>query len=94
MTAHDLIDSIFSRPPWGNMPENMRGLTPRQLKKLNELIDEDAESAAQRRGRGLSTVWAPPGAHKYIVTEDPLGGEKHTLTKLANLGESNEGMLF
>jgi hypothetical protein len=93
MTAHDLIDSIFSRPPWLGMPGNIRHLTPDQLDFLLKLIGKDEEGGAVQWGTGRSLVWTPSGRHKYIVTEDP-GGRKHTLTRLANSVASESGRLF
>jgi hypothetical protein len=93
MTAHDLIDSIFSRPQEG-VAGNMRRITPQQLKYLRDLIDADPEGAAVIGGSMGSTVWMPSGRNKYIITEDPTGGHKHTLARLNNLRPSDEGMLF
>lgn len=93
MTARELIDDIFGRAQQG-MPGNMRRITVDQLKFLRDLIDEDTDSGAVTRGDGGSMVWMPSGPHKYVVTEDPNGGKKHTLTKLLNLVASESGRLF
>jgi hypothetical protein len=93
MTAHNLIDSIFSRPSWRDDPGNLRRLTPDQLDFLLKLIGKDEEGGAVQRGMGRSIVWMPSGRHKYVVTEDP-GGRKHTLTRQANLVASESGRLF
>ena len=92
MTAHQLIDSIFSRPQmW--LPGNMRRITPAQLDFLVNLIDEDEEGGAIEKGSGRSLVWMPSGRHKYVITEDAKGG-KHTLTRMSNLVASASGRLF
>jgi hypothetical protein len=93
MTAHDLIDSIFSQAAWGVAAANVRRITPRQLLKLRELIDEDPEGGAAKPGAPGSLVWMPSGRHKYILTED-LHGTKHTLTRLSNICASESGRLF
>ena len=93
MTAFDLIDSIFARVQPG-MPGNMRRITPRQLKYLRDLIGADPEGGAVKDGGRGSLVWMPAGRTKYVLTEDPIGGEKHTLTKMGNLRPSAEGRLF
>ncbi len=93
MTAHELIESIFSRPQQ-KMPGNVRRITPAQLGYLRDLIGQDEEGGAVTGGAGGSLVWKPRGRHKYILTEDPTGGEKHTLTKLTTLDASGTGKLF
>lgn len=93
-TAHDLIESIFARASWGGMAGNMRRLTPDQLSFLRNLIDKDPEGGAVTRGDRGSMVWMPSGRHKYVITEDPTNGTKHTLTRLSNLVASESGRLF
>lgn len=93
MTAYELIDSIFARVQPG-MPGNERRITRRQLDWLRDLIGADPEGGAVRSGGPGSLVWMPSGRTKYIITEDPTGGDKHTLVKLANLTPSAEGRLF
>jgi hypothetical protein len=92
MTAHDLIDSIFSRPQLG-LAGNMRRITPAQLKYLRDLIGQDPEGASVCPGAANSLVWMPSGRWKYVLTEDPIGN-KHTLTRLGNLVASEAGRLF
>lgn len=92
MTAFDLIDSIFARVQ-GGMPGNMRRITPAQLIYLRNLIDADPEGGAVTRGSPGSLVWMPAGRTKYVLTED-LRGNKHTLTKFANIVASDTGRLF
>jgi len=92
MTAFDLIDSIFRRAQAG-MPGNMRRITPAQLKYLRDLIDAEGPSEAIKRGAPGSLVWTPEGRDKFVVTED-LSGNRHTLTRLANLVASESGQLF
>jgi hypothetical protein len=92
-TAHDLIESIFSRVQW-NMPANVRRITVDQLKWLRDLIGRDPEGGAVTGGSMNSLVWMPSGRHKYVITEDPTGGTKHTLARLSNLVASDEGRLF
>jgi hypothetical protein len=92
-TAHDLIDSIFSRGQEG-IAGNMRRITAGQLKYLRDLIDANPEGAAVTRGAPGSLIWMPSGRYKYVITEDPTGGKKHTLTQLSSLAPSDEGMLF
>lgn len=94
MTAFDLIDSIFSWPARRGMEGNVRRITPRQLIKLRELIGEDPEGGAVRSGAPGSLIWMPSGRNKYIVTEDPTGGDMHTLTRLSNIVPSGCGSLF
>lgn len=93
MTAFDLIDSIFSRPQTG-IAGNMRRVTPAQLKYLRDLIGADPEGGHVRNGGPGSLVWMPSGRHKYVLTEDPTGGDKHTLTRLSNLIGTESGRLF
>ena len=92
-TAHDLIDSIFSRPQEG-VAGSMRNITPRQLVFLNNLIGKDDEGGAVTRGSGNSLVWMPRGPHKYVITEDPTGGDKHTLMRLPRLVTTGMDSLF
>jgi hypothetical protein len=99
MTAHDLIASIFSRPPRGGsgsgqIAGNMRRITRAQLDFLRALIAEDEEGGAMQPGRGLSFVWMPSGRDKYVITEDPSGGDRHALIRLANIVPSGMGRLF
>ncbi len=93
MTAYELIDSIFARVQ-PRMPGNERRITRRQLDWLRDLIGADSEGGAVRSGGPGSLVWMPSGRTKYVITEDPTGGEKHTLAKLMNLTASGEGRLF
>ena len=94
MTAHDLIDSIFQRPPWRGMEGNTRRITRAQLDYLRNLIDADPEGGAVTRGVLLgSTVWMPSGRHKYVLVEDLYGGN-HTLERLSNIRPSEVGRLF
>ena len=93
MTAYDLIDSIFARPARG-VDGSSRRITTAQLDYLIDLIGRDEEGAAIQRGRGKSLVWMPSGRNKYVVTEDPTGGDKHTLARLANFVPSGQGRLF
>ncbi len=92
MTAHDLITSIFSRPQQG-VAGNMRRITRAQLDFLVGLIGEDEEGGAMQRGLGGSMVWMPSGRNKYVITED-LRGNRHTITRLANIVPSGIGRLF
>lgn len=93
MTAHELIESIFRRAQPG-LPGNMRRITTSQLKYLRDLIGADEEGAAVTRGLSNSLVWMPSGRHKYVLTEDPTGGNRHTLTRMSNLVASDAGSLF
>lgn len=93
MTAHGLIADIFGRAQPG-LPGNMRRITAAQLKYLRDLIDQDEEGNAARRGDRGSIVWMPSGRWKYVLTEDTSGREKHTLTKLGNLTPTDAGRLF
>lgn len=92
MTAHDLIDDIFSRPQRG--APNLRRITPDQLKYLRILIGRDPEGGAVRQGNLGSMIWSPMGRHNYVITEDPTGGGKHTLVKLTNAAPKEQGSLF
>jgi hypothetical protein len=94
MTARGLIDSIFSRPAWMGMSPDLRRITPEQLKFMTDLVAKDAERASVQRGRGRSFVWTPSGPHKFVITEDPTGGDKHTLLRVPNLAKSESGSLF
>jgi len=93
VTAHDLIYSIFSRPARG-VEGNTRYISLEQLDYLVDLIGRDEGGGAVQRGRGKSLVWMPSGRDKYLVTEDPTGGKKHTLTRLSNIVPSGMGSLF
>jgi hypothetical protein len=92
MTARDLIADIFSRPQRG-VAGNMRRITRRQLDYLVGLIGEEQESGAVQRGAGASLVWMPGGREKYVITEDARG-DRHTLTRLANVVSGGTGSLF
>ena len=91
MTAHGLIESIFSRPQGG--PGNERRITPDQLSYLRNLIDADEEGGAVKEGMNGGFAWMPKGRNKYVVTVDPLRNRR-TLTRLSNLAPSDEGRLF
>jgi hypothetical protein len=93
MTAHELIADIFRRPQDG-VAANMRIITRAQLDFLASLIGEDEDGGALERGRGLSFIWMPRGRDKYVVTEDPRGGRRHTLLRLSNIVPSGSGSLF
>jgi hypothetical protein len=93
MTAHELIADIFARPQTG-VAANMRIITRAQLDYLASLIGEDEEGGAMERGRGLSFVWMPSGRDKYVVTEDPRGGRRHTILRLSNIVPCSSGRLF
>lgn len=92
MTAHDLITDIFSRPQRG-VAGNMRRITRRQLDYLVGLIGKDQDGDAVRHGTDGGLVWMPPGPEKYVITEDARG-DRHTLTRLANIIPSGMGSLF
>jgi|ERR1035437_3147474 hypothetical protein len=91
--AHDLIDSIFRWPQEG-VACNMRRISAGQLKYLRDLIDADPEGAAVAKGAPGSLIWMPSGSNKYVITEDPTGGKKHTLTELSSVAPSESGRLF
>jgi hypothetical protein len=91
MTAHELIDSIFSKPQGG--PGHLRRITRRQLDYLRSLIEADEEGGAVREGAPGSLIWMPMGRWKYVLTEDRLG-DKHMLTRLGNIVPSGTGKLF
>lgn len=94
MTAHDLIASIFVQARSGPRG-NVRGITRRQLEYLHILIDRDKECASVRLGDAPgSLVWMPEGPWKYVLSEDPTGGDKHTLTRLTTLTPTGAGNLF
>lgn len=93
MIAHDLIESIFSRSGWRAAAPNVRSITPEQLKFLRDLIAKDPESHKARAGDRGSLVWMPSGPFKYVLTEDPTGGKKHTLARLSNIAAAS-GSLF
>lgn len=93
VTAHQLIESIFSRVQEG-VPGNVRRITQPQFDYLRQLIDADEEGAAVRNGPGGSIVWTPSGRDKYVLAA-PLPGRKlGTLTRLSNLAPSGMGSLF
>ena len=94
MTAFDLIDSIFTHAPWGGADRNVRRVTGDQLRYLRDLIQKDPESSKARAGAPGSLVWMPSGPHKYVLTEDPTGGQKHTLTRLSNIAAQESRGLF
>jgi hypothetical protein len=93
MTAFDLIAQWFGRAQSG-VAGNMRYITLAQLDLLRELIGRDEEGSALQPGRGRSFVWTPSGRDKYVITEDPAGGRKHTIMRLANIRASGMGSLF
>lgn len=93
MTTHELIADIFRRPQ-ERVDANLRIITMAQLDLLERLIGEDEEGGAMQRGRGRSFVWLPSGRDKYVVTEDPRGGRRHTLMRLSSLTPSGSGSLF
>lgn len=93
MTAFDLIDSIFARVQ-PSMPGNVRRITEAQLKYLRDLIDADPEGSQVKRGAPGSLVWSPSGRTKYVITEDPTGGEKHTLAKFSGFQPQPHRDLF
>lgn len=93
MKAFELIDSIFARPARG-VEGNTRRISTAQLDYLIDLIGKDDEGGAVQRGRGKSLVWMPSGRDKYVLTEDSTGGEKHTISRLANIIPTGQGRLF
>lgn len=93
MTAHDLIAQWFGKAQ-ASPAANIRYITVPQLDLLRELIGQDEEGAALQPGRGRSFAWMPSGRDKYVITEDPAGGRKNTITRLANLQASGMGSLF
>lgn len=93
MTAHGLIDEIFSRVQEG-VAGNVRRITQRQFDYLRELIGQDEEGGAVRSGMNGSIIWMPSGRHKYVLTAPPPGRKLGTLTKLNNLAPSGTGSLF
>lgn len=92
MKAMALIDDIFRRPQRGN-ENNVRRVSPAQLKYLRDLIESEGPRAAIRQGAPGSLIWMPSGPSKYILTED-LSGNRHTLTRLLNLETGDAGSLF
>jgi hypothetical protein len=92
MTAREFISELFARPGYG-CASNMRRLTAPQFELLIKLIGEDANAGAVQRGLGRSLVWKPPGAEKYVITEDPRG-QKHTVTIMPGAAASGSGLLF
>lgn len=93
MTAHSFIDQLFSRPGYGEA-SNVRRLTDDQIKLMLDLIGQDEEGGAVRRGQGRSIVWMPSGRWKYAVTEDPLKRGKNTVARIGNTVPSDAGRLF
>jgi hypothetical protein len=94
MTAHDLIDSIFSRPQQ-SVAGNIRYISEDQRKFLTDLIGQDSEGGSVTRGAGGSLVWVPSGRHKYVLTENvTIGRKPHTLMRLSNIIASETGRLF
>ena len=94
MTALDLIDSIFTRTGRPCGVPNMRGISGEQLGYLRRLIERDPESAKVHAGNRGSLVWTPEGRDDYVLTEDPLGGDKHTLMRLPKIAAEQSGSLF
>lgn len=93
MTPFGLIDSIFSRPAWGGVANNVRRISPEQLVYLRDLIDADPERGAVKRGAAGSLTWSPGGRHEYLITED-LVGTRHTLTRISHIEAAEMGSLF
>ena len=93
MTASDFISQIFGRPGYGHA-SNVRALTDAQLGLMLELIGQDKDGAAVRRGAGRSVTWMPSGSWNYVITEDPLGRGKNTIKKVGDLRPSGAGSLF
>jgi len=92
MTAHGLIDDIFSRAQDGVAP-NMRRITRAQMDYLISLIAQDEDGSAVQRGAGGSLVWAPRGRGKYVITEDTRGN-RHTLTRFTTPIAAEMASLF
>jgi hypothetical protein len=97
MTAHGLIDDIFSRVQDG--PGNERVISADQLTYLRNLIGADEEGSAFTEGKLGGFGWTPSGRHKYIVSvkDVMVKGKLKTIRKLirlSNLAPSDEGCFF
>ncbi len=92
MTAQDLIGGIFARSQQG--PQDVRRISADQLRYLRDLILKDPEAAKVHNGQGGSLVWTPAGKHRYVLTEDPGGGKRHTLMRFARMEAEGQGSLF
>jgi hypothetical protein len=92
MTANFLIGEIFARPQ-DSIASNMRWLSIAQFNALRGMLLKEGSSQTLHHGEGGSLVWAPAAGDKYILTEDRVR-LKHTLTRLAKVGECKSGSLF
>lgn len=81
MTAHQLIDSIFSQVHAG-LPANTRRITQGQFDFLLDLIRKSAHAAAIENGEGGSVVWTPSGGVGYVFTAPPPGRKTGTLKRV------------
>jgi hypothetical protein len=92
MTARELIAQWFERPQMG-VASNERYITIAQLDLLRDLIGQDEESGALRKGMGRSFTWMPRGRDKWVISEW-MGGKRNTILRLSNIVPSESGMLF
>lgn len=92
MTAHDLIDSIFSRPQ-ASVPGNVRYISIDQHRYLLDLIGANDEGSCLRSTYGGKLLWAPSGRHKYEIEGD-MHSPRRKITRYANLEPSTAGTLF
>jgi hypothetical protein len=91
-TAHELIESIFSRVQSG-VPGNVRYISTDQLKYLLDLIGKDEEGAALYKGNGGRLLWMPSGRHKYEIEGD-MHSSRRKITRMMNIQPSSAGLLF
>lgn len=94
MTALELIDSIFTRTGRRRKDPNQRGISREQLNYLRRLIVAEPAGERLRAGSRGSLVWKAAGLWSYVLTEDPAGGEEHTLLRSRNVDPNATGSLF
>lgn len=92
MTAHQLIEDIFSRQQ-SNVASNMRYITAPQFELLEKLIREDRDAGQVKRGMNGGFTWMPRGHFKYVLSQNP-DGTRRSLMRLNAETVTESGSLF
>ena len=92
MTAHDFIAQIFGRVQTG-VVSNVRYITAPQFSLLEQLIGQNEEGGATRRGINGSFTWMPSGRWKYVLNYDP-GSGRRSIMRLMSPTPTGAGRLF
>lgn len=90
-TAHDLIESIFSRPQ-ASVPGNVRYISVDQLSYLLDLIGR-GDGATLQLGSGGRLYWTPQGNHRFEIEGD-IHAPRRKVTRYVQFDPGAAGSLF